>query len=80
MPLSRAKAEIRFASSQSNIWPERRLTGLSITMAPTSVATRPPAVRVMTASTSAFVNVARPGASGISVRPESVWHASPVSL
>ena len=47
MPLSRAKAEMRLASSQSNIWPERRLMGLSMTMAPTSVATRPPAVRVM---------------------------------
>ena len=46
MPLSRAKAEMRFASSQSNIWPERRRIGLSITIAPTSVATRPPAVRV----------------------------------
>ena len=71
---------MRFASSQSNICPDRRRIGLSITIAPTSVATRPPAVRVSTASTSALVNVARPGASGISVSPDSVWQASPVSL
>ena len=49
-------------------------------MAPTSAATRPPAVRASTASTSARVNVAAPGASGISVSADSVWHASPVSL
>ncbi len=49
-------------------------------MAPTSAATRPPAVRVSTASTSSRVNVAVPGASGTSVSAESVWQASPVSL
>ena len=80
MPFSRAKAEMRFASSQSNICPAKRLIGLSIAIAPTSDATRPPAVRVSTASTSVLVNVARPGASGMSVRPDSVWQASPVSL
>ena len=72
IPRSRASAAMRFASSQSNICPDSRRIGLSILMAPTSVATRPPAVRVSTASTSAVVNVARPGASGSSVCPESV--------
>ncbi len=63
---------MRSASCQSNICPDSRRTGLSMAMAPTSVATRPPAVLASTASTSARVKVAAFGPSGISVSPDSV--------
>ena len=80
MPRSRANAAMRSSSTWSNRSPKRRRTGVSMEMTDTGRDTRPPAVRSTTSSTSARVNVARPGASGIRVMPLRVCTQSPESL
>ncbi len=80
IPRLRASVETRRISSKSNVWPCRRRTGDSIEITPTSVATRPEAVRASAVSISVQGTVAFPGASGMSVSSESCAAPSPVSL
>jgi len=79
-PRSRAKPEIAASSFGSNACPATRRTGVSIEIAPTGTATRISGAPATAVWISAKLTVARPGASGTSVRPLSVCAQSPSSF
>ena len=79
MPSRFASATIFFISAASKRSPCLRRTGVSMAITDTRDTTRAPLVWSITCCTSSAVNVARPGASGISVRLLSVCAQSPSS-